>query len=100
MSWFKGRQAELDEASVEMIVEDCRPFSVVEDKGFKAFVYNLAPTSLLPTRQALRAMVERKYKEAKQQTKEELANTVAVNLMAFMWTSENMDAFLGSPVTA
>lgn len=67
--WFKGRQAELDEASVEMIVEDCRPFSVVEDKGFKsfkAFVNKLASTSVLPTRQALRAMVERKYKEAEQ----------------------------------
>lgn len=48
-----------------MIVQDCQPFSVVEDKGFKAFVNKLEPTYVLPTRQAERVVVEAKSKDGK-----------------------------------
>ncbi len=29
---------------VDMVVKDCQPFSIDEDKGFKAFVHKLDPT--------------------------------------------------------
>ena len=62
----------LDEALVDMVVLDTQPFKVVEDKGFRAFAQKLDPTYILPTRQALRAMVEKRYEEAKEKAKQEL----------------------------
>ncbi|KAF7645237.1 hypothetical protein LDENG_00208040 [Lucifuga dentata] len=53
------RQAELDDALVKMVVIDAQPFSVVEDKGFRAFVHKLDPSDVLPTRQTLKTMVEK-----------------------------------------
>ncbi|XP_057181357.1 uncharacterized protein LOC130548534 [Triplophysa rosa] len=55
------RKQELDEALVTMIVKDTQPFSVVEDVGFRDYVHKLDPTYVLPTRQAVKAMVEAKY---------------------------------------
>ncbi|XP_049899259.1 zinc finger BED domain-containing protein 4-like [Epinephelus moara] len=54
----QGRQAELDKALVDMVVLDTQPFKVVEDKGFRALVQKLDPTYILPTCQALQAMME------------------------------------------
>ena len=41
----------MDEALVDMVIEDSRPFSIVEDKGFKKLVKALNPNYVLPTRQ-------------------------------------------------
>lgn len=64
---------------------------MVEVKGFEAFVHKLDPTFVPPTRRALRVEVETKYKE----TKEKAAKDCGSSLTADMWTSVNMDAFLG-----
>ncbi|KAJ4922014.1 hypothetical protein JOQ06_004033 [Pogonophryne albipinna] len=55
------RQQDLDEALVNLIVKDTQPFSVVEDVGFRAFVALLDPNYVIPTRQAVKAMVDVKY---------------------------------------
>ncbi|XP_061880472.1 uncharacterized protein LOC133632200 isoform X3 [Entelurus aequoreus] len=47
------RKRELDEALVNMMANDSRPFSIVDDSGFKEFVALLDPTYKLPSRGAL-----------------------------------------------
>ncbi|KAK1888545.1 Zinc finger BED domain containing protein 4 [Dissostichus eleginoides] len=54
------RKQDLDEALVNLIVKDTQPFSVVEDVGFRAFVALLDPNYVIPTRQAIKAMVDAK----------------------------------------
>ena len=85
----------LDEALVDMVVFATQPLKVVEDKGFRAFVQKLDPTYILPTRQALQGMVEKRYQEAKEKAKQELETAQSVSLTADMWTSMNMEAYLG-----
>ena len=41
----------MDEALVNMVVNDSQPFSIVEDVGFKELIHALDPTYILPTRQ-------------------------------------------------
>ncbi|XP_034398563.1 zinc finger BED domain-containing protein 1-like [Cyclopterus lumpus] len=88
------RKQELDEALVSMIVKDTQPFTVVDDVGFRAFVSKLDPNYVIPTRQALKAMVEAKYELAKEKAKAKMETVVAVSLTSDMWTSINMDAYL------
>ncbi|KAK0140929.1 Zinc finger BED domain-containing protein 1 [Merluccius polli] len=88
------RKQELDEALVSMIVKDTQPFTIVEDVGFRAFVSKLDPNYVIPTRQALKAMVEAKYESAKEKAKAKVEKVAAVSLTSDMWTSINMDAYL------
>ncbi|XP_034397254.1 zinc finger BED domain-containing protein 1-like [Cyclopterus lumpus] len=88
------RKQELNEALVSMIVKDTQPFTVVDDVGFRAFVSKLDPNYVIPTRQALKAMVEAKYELAKEKAKAKMETVVAVSLTSDMWTSINMDAYL------
>ncbi|XP_039616000.1 E3 SUMO-protein ligase ZBED1-like [Polypterus senegalus] len=91
----QGRQEELDEALVDMVIKDLQPFSTVEDKGFKAFVNKLDPSYILPTRKALKAMVQAKYCAAKEKAMAEVKQATYVSLTSDMWTSINMDGYLG-----
>uniref|UniRef100_A0A674MKY1 BED-type domain-containing protein n=1 Tax=Takifugu rubripes TaxID=31033 RepID=A0A674MKY1_TAKRU len=88
------RKQELDEALVVFIVKDSQPFTVVSDPGFCALVAKLDPTYILPSRQTVKAMVERRYVEEKEKAKAALQNVDSVSLTADMWTSINMDAYL------
>ncbi|XP_036066356.1 zinc finger BED domain-containing protein 1-like [Oryzias melastigma] len=88
------RKQELDEALVSMIVKDTQPFTIVEDIGFRGFVSKLDPNYVLPTRQALKAMVEVKYEAEKEKTKAKIQKAAAVSLTSDMWTSMNLDAYL------
>ncbi|KAJ8353166.1 hypothetical protein SKAU_G00207330 [Synaphobranchus kaupii] len=77
-----------------MIVLDSQPFSLVEDIGFKAFVSKLNPTYTIPTRKALKLMVEKRYDEAKEKAMAEVQDAEYVSLTADMWTSINIDSYL------
>ena len=46
-----GDKNEVDEALVNMVIEDSQPFTIVEDKGFQKLVKALNPSYVLPTRQ-------------------------------------------------
>ncbi|XP_048834514.1 zinc finger BED domain-containing protein 4-like isoform X2 [Brienomyrus brachyistius] len=90
-----GKQREVDEAVLNMIIKDLQPFSIVEDEGFRAFVESLDPSCIIPTSKALKNMVHEKYQEAKRKTVGELEEVKFVSLTADMWTSVNMDVCLG-----
>lgn len=92
---LKGRQRELDEALVDMVVKDLQPFTIVEDEGFMAFVNKLDPSYVLPSRKALKTMVTERYNISKEKTMEDLKKADFVSLTADMWSSINMDGYLG-----
>ncbi|TWW54806.1 hypothetical protein D4764_0116120 [Takifugu flavidus] len=95
LKWCRRtRKQELDEALVDFIVKDSQPFTVVSDPGFCALVAKLDPTCTLPSRQTVKAMVERRDVEEKEKAKAALQNVDSVSLTADMWTSINMDAYL------
>ncbi|KAK1882424.1 Glutamate receptor 4 [Dissostichus eleginoides] len=87
------RKQDLDEALVNLIVKDTQPFSVVEDVGFRAFVALLDPNYVIPTRQAIKAMVDAKYVLERNKAIAEMQKVAAVSLTSDMWTSINMDAY-------
>ncbi|XP_050059751.1 zinc finger BED domain-containing protein 4-like [Aphis gossypii] len=75
---------------------DCRPFSMVEDKGFKDFVRMLNPAYSLPSRQSLSKTAlpfayEKCLNDMKSQIKE---NAVSVCLTTDCWTSINNQSFI------
>ncbi|KAJ8399461.1 hypothetical protein AAFF_G00411730 [Aldrovandia affinis] len=77
-----------------MVVKQCQPFSVVQDEGVKAFVGKLDPTYILPSRNALKIMVEENYKSTKEKT--EVPFRRRFNLKKAKWTeySEGMERAL------
>ncbi|KAL2081022.1 hypothetical protein ACEWY4_022875 [Coilia grayii] len=92
---FIGRQRELDELLVNVVVKDLQPFTIVEDVGFRAFVNKLDPTYVLPSHKALKTMVAERFIKTKEKAKEELKKAEFVSLTADMWSSINMDGYLG-----
>ncbi|KAI2665535.1 hypothetical protein H4Q32_021855 [Labeo rohita] len=79
---------------VNMVIKDSHTFSVIEVEGFRGPIHALDPTYVLPSRQALKKMVDSKYEEAKVKAKAELQNVKTVSLTSNMWTSLNMDSYL------
>lgn len=53
------------------------------------------PLYKLPSRKCVKAMVEERYQKNKKKAAEDLKKATAVSLTADMWTSRNMDAYLG-----
>ncbi|XP_038124278.1 E3 SUMO-protein ligase ZBED1-like isoform X2 [Cyprinodon tularosa] len=89
-----SRKQAIDEAVMNMIITDCQPLSLVEDKGFRELVQLLEPSYVLPCRKAIKTMISQRYEEKKEQIKKELKSAAAVSLTADMWTSMNMEAYL------
>ncbi|KAK7882934.1 hypothetical protein WMY93_029108 [Mugilogobius chulae] len=91
----KARQKGLDESLVRMVARDLLPMSSVEDEGFRAFVRDLDPGYVLPSRKALKKMIIDLYDKTKEKTKEALKNAESVCLTTDMWSSINMDGYIG-----
>ncbi|KAK7882297.1 hypothetical protein WMY93_028471 [Mugilogobius chulae] len=85
----------LDEAIVDMIIKDGQPFSMVEGEGFTNLMEILDPLYKVPCRKTVKTMVEERYQQNKKKAEEDLKKASAVSLTADMWTSRNMDAYLG-----
>ncbi|KAK7933955.1 hypothetical protein WMY93_004851 [Mugilogobius chulae] len=85
----------LDEAAVDMIIKDGPPFSMVQGEGFTNLMKILDPLYKVPCRKTVKTMVEERYQQNKKQAEEDLKKASAVSLTADMWTSRNMDAYLG-----
>ncbi|KAG7474016.1 zinc finger BED domain-containing protein 4-like [Solea senegalensis] len=76
-----------DTRALSRQVKDTQPFSIVEDVGFRAFVSKRDPNYVLPTRQALKAMVEAKYESAKEKAKAKVEKAKARKLVGFFRSS-------------
>ncbi|XP_077412229.1 E3 SUMO-protein ligase ZBED1-like isoform X2 [Vanacampus margaritifer] len=86
-----AEKVDLAELLVDMVIEDSQLFSLVDGSGFKKLMKALAPSNVVPTRQTLKAMVEKRYKETKDKTKAIVAKASACSLTSDMWTSINTD---------
>lgn len=79
---------------MDIIVKDGQPFSMFEDEGFRNFIKILDPSYSIPSRKAVKAMVVARYTITKEKAWAKVKQASAVSLMADMWTSMNMDAYL------
>jgi len=48
------RKKELDTALMWMVASDFQPYNIVENKGFKEFIYTLDPRYTLPSKHTLK----------------------------------------------
>ncbi|KAK7901638.1 hypothetical protein WMY93_018407 [Mugilogobius chulae] len=68
---------------------------MVEGEGFTNLMKILDPLYKVPCRKTVKTMVEERYQQKKKKAEEDLKKASAVSLTADMWTSRNMDAYLG-----
>lgn len=94
------KTAALTRKIAEMIALDMQPYSIVEDKGFKAVIQEAVPGYNLPSRTTFsRDVVPRLYDDTRRQVKRELEHAFdgGTNTIAFtadMWTSRSNHSFL------
>lgn len=78
----------VDEELAKMIARDFQPVSIVEDKGFKAFVHALNPMYVPPSRQTLsQTIIPRLYNTEHALWQDKVKKASAVCLTTDCWTS-------------
>ncbi|XP_062403782.1 E3 SUMO-protein ligase ZBED1-like [Sardina pilchardus] len=78
-----------------MVVWDLQPFSVVEDRGFKAFTKALNPSYSLPGRKTLsQVLVPQLYQRCHDHVRERVGHAAAVSLTTDCWTSRSTQSFM------
>lgn len=83
-----------------MICIDLQPYSVVSDKGFRAFVTSLEPRYKLPNRNTLsKEIIPNLYEQTKKDIKESIANSLNGNILSLAvttdgWTSLGNDSYI------
>ncbi|KAL0808545.1 hypothetical protein ABMA28_012990 [Loxostege sticticalis] len=92
-----NEQKNLDRLLMQLFIFDYQPFSIVQDRGFRAFVAGLNPSYHLPDRKVLsNNLLPALYETCLAQTKEKLeAEADSVCLTTDIWTSSVNDAYLG-----
>lgn len=94
---YTNGKKRLDDLLMQLFIFDYQPFSIVHDRGFKAFVEGLNPSYTLPDRKILAnnylpALYESCVTELRQ-TIETHADSVC--LTTDIWSSSTNDAYLG-----
>ncbi|EYU24104.1 hypothetical protein MIMGU_mgv1a019843mg, partial [Erythranthe guttata] len=83
-----AHKKELDKALTRMIAIDMQPFRIVEDRGFRDFVYYLNPRYILPSRTTLRNVhLQNMYNEMKEKLVLILNNVEYCAVTTDSWTS-------------
>ncbi|CAH2101073.1 unnamed protein product [Euphydryas editha] len=79
-----------------MIAIDCQPFSIVNDEGFKSFVYGLNPNYKLPDRKTLSTtLLVRKYEERLATIKSVVSTECSSMCIAVdCWTSRTLQPYM------
>ncbi|XP_074518369.1 E3 SUMO-protein ligase ZBED1-like [Halichoeres trimaculatus] len=77
------------------ICKDMRPYSIVENDGFRELLYTLEPKYTIPSRQHFsQTCIPRLYEQVKGEVQRELINAERVALTTDGWTSCTTQAFL------
>ncbi|KAJ2954342.1 hypothetical protein O0L34_g2603 [Tuta absoluta] len=92
-----NEKKKIDDLLMQLFIYDYQPFSIVEDRGFKAFVEGLNPSYVLPTRKVLsNNYLPALYEACLANTKEHLeSQALSVCLTSDIWTSSTNDPYLG-----
>ena len=89
------RAAEITRSLGEMIAKDLQPISIVEDRGFNAFVKTLDPHYRIPSRKRMmEGTITDLYNNCKEKVKAALQRAHSVVLTTDMWTSRTTEAYL------
>ena len=89
------RQKTLDEKLAKMVIWDLQPFSIVEDRGFRAFTKALDPSYTLPGRKTLsKVLVPQLYTSCHDSVKERVGHAAAVCLTTDCWTSRTTQSYM------
>ena len=85
----------ITEAIGKFICQDLRPYSVVENVGFRSMVEAMEPRYRIPTREHLtKVVVPRLYNKTKTTVKDALASAERVALTCDGWTSRTTEAYV------
>lgn len=86
---------EIDDALMSLFFKSFLPFSIVEDKHFKKFVFKLNPAYQLPSRKHVsNTLLDAEYHTCVKQVKEELSTVVSACLTIDCWTSRAQEGYL------
>lgn len=92
------KNKKLTQAVVEMIIMDNLPFSFVEGKGFKNLIKQHSPLYVVPTRNTMKAHIDRLYETEIQQFKDFLSDVSYLTLTTDVWTDTQMQSIIGVTV--
>ncbi|KAJ8349324.1 hypothetical protein SKAU_G00244540 [Synaphobranchus kaupii] len=89
------RALTITETLVYFICQDLRPYSVVENAGFKRMAIAMEPRYVIPTRAHMTDIaVPKMYKEVKQNVKTSLSSAERVALTCDGWTSRATESYV------
>ena len=84
----------ITEHIVNVCVKDLRPFSIVDDAGFRELIRHAWPTYQIPKRQTVRQLTILRHTEGIKALKSELANIDSdVSITTDGWTSMTQDSY-------
>jgi hypothetical protein len=92
----KGR--EITSRIMGIMIKDLRPFSIVENTGFRDLISYFAPEYPMATRQFYANKISDKYSVAIGRMQEMLQAVSTVSITVDLWTSQAMHAYLGVTV--
>nr|XP_055054000.1 E3 SUMO-protein ligase ZBED1-like [Misgurnus anguillicaudatus] len=89
------RSQKITESIAYFICQDLRPYSVVENAGFRRMVNAMEPRYPIPTREHLtKVCIPRLYAQTKARVKASLASAERVALTCDGWTSRTTEAYV------
>lgn len=86
--WAIEVQTEKHNLFINWIITDQQPFTIVENKDFRKFLWSIQPKYKLPSRNTVKDMIMKKFKNAQDQIKNYLQlSTSKISLTMDMWSS-------------
>jgi hypothetical protein len=86
--WAIELQTEKHNLFINWIITDQQPFTIVENKDFRKFLLSIQPKYKLPSRNTVKDMIIKKFKNTQDQIKNYLQLlTSKISLTIDMWTS-------------
>ena len=86
-----ARRQAIDASLLTMIATDMQPISIVEDKGFNAFVQQLDPRYQLPSRKTITQDLPKMYEEARRDMQTTLGSIPDIALTTDIWSSNQTE---------
>lgn len=89
------QQSKVDQALVKMIATDFQLFTIVEDRGFRAYTAALDPSYVLPSRGTIsKRMLPNLFEKVRAELQEQIRTAPAVCLTTDCWTSNTTTSYM------
>ncbi|KAK3108156.1 hypothetical protein FSP39_002157 [Pinctada imbricata] len=85
---------EITRAIVNMVAQDYMPLRIVEGSGFKNLMSLIAPEYSVPSRNTIKARIDKVYDEEKSKFLVELRDVETVALTTDTWTSNSTTSYI------